>query len=78
MAKIQRLVVQWLELSTFTAVGPDSIICWGTKISQATWHGQKKKKRKRAPSVRKEMEQSYTCVHCTNGKITLKNSLAVS
>ena len=44
MAKIQRLVVQWLELSTFTAVGPDSIICWGAKISQATWHGQKKKK----------------------------------
>ena len=36
-------MVQWLELSTFTAVGPGSIICWGTKILQPTWHGPPQK-----------------------------------
>ena len=34
-------VVQWLELRAFTAVGPGSINCRGTKILQAAQHGQK-------------------------------------
>ena len=33
------LALQWLRLSAFTAVG----LAWGTKIPQASWHGQKKK-----------------------------------
>ena len=37
------LVVQWLGLGGFTAVGPGSIPSWGTKIPQAAQHGQKKK-----------------------------------
>ena len=36
------LVVQWLGLSTFTAVASDSIPGQGTKIPQALWQGQKK------------------------------------
>ena len=36
--------VQWLGLGAFTAEDPDSTPGWGTKIPQATWHGQKKKK----------------------------------
>ena len=35
----------WLGLSAFTAVGPGSIPGWGTKILQALWRGQKKKKK---------------------------------
>ena len=38
------LVVQWLGLSALTARGPGSISGWGTKIPQATQHGQKKKR----------------------------------
>lgn len=38
-------LVQWLELSTFTVEGPDSISARGTKIPQATWCSQKKKKK---------------------------------
>ena len=37
------LVIQWLELCTFTAKGPGSVPGRGTKISQAIRHGQKKK-----------------------------------
>jgi len=33
--------VQWLGLGAFTAEDPDSTPGWGTKIPQATWHGQK-------------------------------------
>ena len=36
--------VQWLRLHTSTAGSMDSIPSWGTKISHATWHGQKGKK----------------------------------
>ena len=36
------LVVQWLGLYASTAVGTDLIPHQGTKILQATWHGQKK------------------------------------
>ena len=35
------LVVQWLGLSTFTAMDPGLIPDWGTKMPQASWHGQK-------------------------------------
>ena len=39
------LVVQWLRLSTSTAGGTGLVLCQGTKIPHATWHGQKKKKK---------------------------------
>ena len=35
------LVVQWLRLGAFTAVGPGSNPGEGTNILQATQHGQK-------------------------------------
>ena len=38
------LVVQWLRLGAFTAVALSSVPGWGTKIPQATWYSQKKKK----------------------------------
>ena len=37
-------MVQWLGLYAFTAKGLGSIPGWGTKIPQAVWCGQKKKK----------------------------------
>ena len=36
------LVVQWLELQTFTAEGVGSVPGWGTKIPQAMQCSQKK------------------------------------
>ena len=33
------LVVQWLRLSCFTAMGPGSVPDWETKIPQARWPG---------------------------------------
>ena len=41
------LAVQWLGLCTSAAGGTGSIPGRGTKILQAAWHGQKKKKKKR-------------------------------
>ena len=41
------LVVQWLGLCAFTAEGQGSVPGQGTKIPQAKWHGQKKKKKKK-------------------------------
>ena len=41
------LEVKWLGLSTFTAQGVCSIPGQGTKILQAVWCGQKKKKKKK-------------------------------
>ena len=38
-------MAQWLELCAFTAKGTGSIPSQGTKILQATQHGQKKKKK---------------------------------
>ena len=38
------LVVQWLRLGAFTAVALSSVPGWGTKIPQAVWCSQKKKK----------------------------------
>ena len=40
------LAVQWLGLCASTAVGMGSLPGQGTKIPQATWHSQKKKKKK--------------------------------
>ena len=37
-------MVQWLGLGASTAGGTGSILGRGTKIPQAMWHGQKKKK----------------------------------
>ena len=39
-------VVQWLGLCTFTAIGQGFILDQGTKILQAMWPDQKKKKKK--------------------------------
>ena len=41
------LAVPWLGLDVFTAEGSGSIPGRGTKIPQATQHGQKKKKKKK-------------------------------
>ena len=38
------LVVQWLEFHVSTAEGPGSIPGQGTKIPQAAWRSQKRKK----------------------------------
>ena len=38
------LAVQWLRLHPPNARGTGLIPDWGTKIPQAAWHGQKKKK----------------------------------
>ena len=38
-------MVQWLGLTCFQGRGPSSISGGGTKIPQASWHGQKKKKK---------------------------------
>ena len=35
------LAVQWLRLCASTAGGMGLIPGWGTKMSHATWHGQK-------------------------------------
>ena len=40
------LVVQWLGVSAFTAVGLGSVPNQGTKIPQAAQHSQKTKKKK--------------------------------
>ena len=37
-------MLQWLGVGAFTAMGPGSIPGRRTKILQAVWHGQKKKK----------------------------------
>ena len=37
------LAVQWLRLCTSNAGGAGTILCWGTKIPKAMWHGQLKK-----------------------------------
>ena len=37
-------MVQWLEFLALTVEGLGSVPGQGTKIPQATWHGQKKKK----------------------------------
>ena len=37
-------MIQWLGLGAFTAEGTGSIPGWRTKIPQAAWCGQKKKK----------------------------------
>ena len=39
-------MVWWLGLSTFTAVVPDLIPGWETKITQAVQYRQKKKRKK--------------------------------
>jgi len=39
-------VVWWLGLSTFTAVVPDLIPGWETKITQAVQYRQKKERKK--------------------------------
>ena len=40
------LAVQWLGVHALTAEGPGSIPSRGTKISEAVWRRQKKKKKK--------------------------------
>ena len=45
------LAVQWLGLCTFTAEGTGSIPGRGTKIPQATWHGQKQQQQRKKREV---------------------------
>ena len=45
--------VQWLGLSTFTIMGPGSILGWETKIPQVAWLGFKNKKKKERKTIRK-------------------------
>ena len=45
------LVVQWLGLSTFTAMGLRSVPGHQTKILQASWHSRKKRERKEEKGV---------------------------
>ena len=44
------LVVQWLGLHGFSAMGPGSIPGWGTKISQATRHERQSQRIRNAKS----------------------------
>ena len=44
-------MVQWLRLHTLTVEGVDQIPGWGTKIPQAPWHGQKKKRENNIPPI---------------------------
>ena len=55
------LVVQWLELGTFTAKGPASIPGWGTKVPQAMPHGQKNinKQKDNSQNGRQDMQIIY-------------------
>ena len=39
-------MVQWLKLCPFSAVGLGTILGWGTKIPQASQHGQERNKQK--------------------------------
>ena len=47
-------MVQWLGLQAFTAEGPGSIPGQGTKIPQATRHGQERKKERRYRNTDKQ------------------------
>ena len=49
--KENSLAVQWLGLRAFTAEGADSIPGRGTKIPQATWRSQQKRKKKDIPQI---------------------------
>ena len=54
-------MVQWLGFCVLTAKGLGSIPGWGTKIPQATWCGQKGKKRKalKGPSPTASQSQEW-------------------
>ena len=53
------LVVQWLGLCALTAEGPGSIPGQGTKIPQAAWHSQKKKKEMRSKTYNYQTDHKY-------------------
>ena len=42
------LMVQWLRLHASKAGDVGSVPGWGTKILHASWHGQKRKGRKKS------------------------------
>ena len=61
-------MAQWLGLCAFTAKGSGSIPGPGTKITQAEWHSQKKKKRPKRQESKKQNKTSsvnyiYHVVH---------------
>ena len=56
------LVVQWLGLRASTAKGPGSIPGWGTKILQAMWCSQKKKKKEKKQDVKEYTECDTICL----------------
>lgn len=45
VAQLVFLAVQWSGLQALTVEGLGSVSDQGTKMPQATWHGQKKRKR---------------------------------
>ena len=49
------LLVQWLRLCASNAGDVGLIPGWGTKISHAMWHGQKKKKEKKDIYLKKKL-----------------------
>ena len=70
------LPVQWLGLSTFTAMDPDLMPGWRSKISQATWRDQKtgkKKKRKKKLQILPLSPEP----HCTYYNLHQQNLVCV-
>ena len=57
---VKSLVVQWLELSIFTAEGLGSIPGRGTKILQAALHGMAKETNKQNPKTQKPENCNHT------------------
>ena len=57
------LAVQWLGLHALNVEGLGSIPGQGTKIPQAVWHGQKKKK---PPLTNKNETKQKTTTRCNN------------
>ena len=51
-------MVWWLGLSTFTAVVPDLIPGWETKITQAVQYRQKKKKERKKTHKNKQTKNN--------------------
>ena len=71
------MAVQWLRLCAPTAGGMDSIPGQGTKISQAVWHGQRKK-RERKRDKRREGEWRAHLSHVLQLLLLLHPQLAGS
>ena len=68
------LAAQWLQFGAFTAEGPGSIPAPGTKIPEATWCGQGKKKNARGRSSRPSSYSSFqTGIQMQKAELPLSN-----